>query len=737
MAAAALFAPASFTGHPVIDAVERALIVGFVSYVGAHGRRWAWLTAATIVVIPARGASLVLAVLALLVVVVGTIPKRRSRAVGALGLGLMSNAVLWYPHSAEPWGAALATAAMALVVVSGLPFLRKPKRRLARAMLAATAVLVVLAGIGAVLAVGLSYRNVQTGGTSARNALEEARDGDAETARQDLSTARSEFEAASSRISGPLALPARLVPGLAQQVDAVRTTVDQGRHISATADDLVATADYGRLQYDGQLDLQQVSDLAAPTRRADAALRAAHAELADLQGRWLLPPLRDRVDQFAGDIDEARTDTALAAELLEVTPGLFGGDGPRRYLVVFLTPAELRGSGGFIGSYAELEADDGSVELTRSGRIDDLIAGPNRGNRTIDGPADYLRRYGRFNPAVFLQDVTISPDFPSSASVMAQLYPQAGGAPVDGVIAVDPTGLAALLELTGPVTVDGMDEPLSSDNAVEVLTRSQYLDQPDRAARGEFLAEATRVTFEKLIESSLPAPRTLANTLSPVARAGHLRLWSPDAAEQALFERLGATGDLVIPDGSDGFSVVQQNSGNNKLDAYLERSITYLPKVDADTGVLTAELRIELRNEVPSTDLPAAVVGNTRGLPVGTNLAALTVFTPHTVTSATIDGEAVTLGPGMERGLNAWDTPLLEIPPDGKVVVTMELQGGVDLERGYRLDILPQPVANPDRFTSTVTVVGATISGGENTEKELLDDEPLVAPTRIRVPLES
>jgi len=185
--------------------------------------------------------------------------------------------------------------------------------------------------------------------------------------------------------------------------------------------------------------------------------------------------------------------------------------------------------------------------------------------------------------------------------VLSQLYPQSGGRKVDGVISVDPTGLAALLQLTGKVTVAGLPQPLTAANAVDVLTRSQYLDLPDEAARGEILTEATRVTFKQLTEGSLPAPRRISEALSPAARAGHLRLWSPRAAEQALFTGFGADGSLAIPTGQDGFSLIQQNVGNNKLDAYLHRTITYRSTVDARTGALHATVRVVLTNSVPGT----------------------------------------------------------------------------------------------------------------------------------------
>ena len=266
-AIAAIFAPASLTGASVLDAIERALIAGFVTYIGAHGRRWAWLAAAVAVVVPARGASLALALAALAVLAACGIPRRRPRAWGAVGLGLLVNAVLWYPSEVAPWGTLVGTAAMALVVASGFPHLRSSRRRAAASILIGATALVVLAGIGALVAVGLSYREVQAGGSSARQALNSARDGDADAATTSLDAAQVSFDAAASRLSGPLAAPAALVPGLAQQVGAVQTTVDQGRTITAVADDLVATADYDRLQYDRRLDLTQVEALAAPTAR--------------------------------------------------------------------------------------------------------------------------------------------------------------------------------------------------------------------------------------------------------------------------------------------------------------------------------------------------------------------------------------------------------------------------------------------------------------------------------------
>lgn len=719
---------------PAIDLVERVLLAGGVTYVGAHGRRRTWLLVGGLVALPSSGTSLALVLVGLGVAVWSATRPRRSRRFGAVAVGCFVNAILWYPAHEPPWGVAVGIVAMIALVVSGTPYLRASKRRAVQVSAIAIGSFALVASAMAAVAVLLASADVRSGSDEAKAALEAARDGDGAVAAASLQRAGTSFDDAAARLSGVLAAPAQVVPGVAQQLDAVQTTVDQGRSITAVGDDLVRTADYDRLQYDGRLDLQQIRALQAPTERADDALATADDALRELQQGSLLPPLRTGIDRFADEIDQARRDTAVARSLITTVPQLFGADGERRYLVIFTTPAELRGAGGFIGSYAELLAADGEVSLVRSGRIDDLIEAAPRGARTLSGPDDYVARYGQFQPQDFPQDATLSPNFPSSAEVIAALYPQSGGTEVDGVINADPAGLAALLALTGPIDVEGLDEPLTSENATDLLLRRQYLELGDRAERGEFQAEAFRATFDALVSSSLPAPRTLASTLSPAARGGHLRMWSPDPQEQALFEQLGADGSLAIPEGTDGFSVVQRNVGNNKIDAYLRRTISYDTTVDAATGDLAATLRIELTNDVPQgVALPAAVGDNTRAAPPGTNVTVVTIHTPHVVRSATLDGEPIVLGPGTERDLRAWDTPDLAIPPGETVVLEVELDGGVDLRDGYHLLVLPQPVANPDVLAANLAISGGVDAATGDDAVVLYGPAPMTRPVEATV----
>ena len=268
---------------------------------------------------------------------------------------------------------------------------------------------------------------------------------------------------------------------------------------------------------------------------------------------------------------------------------------------------------------------------------------PNRADRTISGPPEYLTNYSRFQPAYYIQDVTLSPDFPSVAQVMGELYEQTTGHHVDGVIAADPFGLADLLTFTGPVSINGRKEKLTRENAADYLTRQQYLDfdvaegQSDEIERRDALSEVGRETFDQLVNGQHARAHDGSATCS-VPRSRSATSWrtASDPEEEDFFSALGATGRLEPPGDHDAFMLITQNKGNNKIDSYLNRSINYTATLDPSTGELDATAVITLRNDAPASGLPLAIIGNNdQGLPLGTNAMFFEFYSPHLLREAT------------------------------------------------------------------------------------------------------
>src|SRR5439155_16931620 len=238
--------------------------------------------------------------------------------------------------------------------------------------------------------------------------------------------------------------------------------------------------------------------------------------------------------------------------------------------------------GGVIGNFAELGASDGHVTLNRLGRSHDIHQ-PSGGWHIDDAP-DYLNRYSPFSPEDYFQNSTASPDFPTAARVIRQLYHQSGGPVVDGVISLDPIGLAAILGAIGPVKVPSWPEPLTGDNAAQVLLHDQYktYDTPERI---DFLGEVTDQVWIRLTTGNYSLPR-LAHAVSSALTDTHVMVVSLHDEEAKALTGLGTSGE-VPPVRGDFLGVVTQNAGGNKIDYFLRRSVKYQTTIDPERHTLT------------------------------------------------------------------------------------------------------------------------------------------------------
>ncbi|HWI03729.1 MAG TPA: DUF4012 domain-containing protein, partial [Acidimicrobiales bacterium] len=92
-------------------------------------------------------------------------------------------------------------------------------------------------------------------------------------------------------------------------------------------------------------------------------------------------------------------------------------------------------------------------------------------------------------------------DFAFSGRAMADMYRQATGQPVDGVIALDVPALASLLRTVGPVSIEGVGEPVSAGNVGRLLLHDFYQGlgpTSDQTLRRERQGDVVRAVMERL-----------------------------------------------------------------------------------------------------------------------------------------------------------------------------------------------------------------------------------------------
>ena len=672
--------------------------------------------------------ALVLALAGVAVALVAALQDDRSRWMVAFAGGLTGQSALRIPTALpERLPSAIAGFAFVLLVVSAWPNQSRRSRGRYRRIGYVVGGAAVLATVGGAASVFLARADLENGLSNARRGLVAARAGDTSAATPSFERARVELLAAHDTLGGLIALPARAVPVVAQHLEIVRRLTGTASEVAATA---TQTLDGAQLQSfraeGGRIDVQRMRDTDVRVRVAEQALRRARAAIHDAQGPWLYTGILQRGLRFDAELGDAQRTVEDVHRVLDVVPKLLGIDGPRRYLLVVGNPGEARGTGGVFGNFGEVTAENGTLRLVRLVRTEELNkAGIRPDARRISGPPDYVARYAADHIAPIWSNVNLSPHFPSVARVMAELYPQSGGRTVDGVISTDPVALAALLKLTGPVSVESWPEPISSDNAAKLLMFDLYREFGDvpggRKARVGLLGDVTEAVWKALTSTALPPPATVGAALRDSVAGGHLKMWSTRESERQYLDSIGIGGSAAGTIGEDMFGLIVNNADANKIQWFLKRSTTYDVSFDPATRRATTTATIKLTNTAPTSGLAEDLIGNQIRKPVGSSSMLISAFSAGALQEATIQGEPFNLTQAEEFGRevrSAW------IDLAAGETVSLQFSYFVTLSTpDYQITLLRQPQAQ-DQDTTEVhvhlsdgwipsKVIGFSSSGGQ------------------------
>ena len=628
---------------------------------------------------------------------------------------------------------ALAGAPVALLALVGLSAPRprptgwEPHRG---RTLAAGALAVVVSGAIAATAGMLlvdARRSLELGRELATAGLDAARDGDLPRSQELFERADVAFADGSASLRNPVVRVGELLPVLGTNLRSARTMAAVGGDLSSTAVAVAERAGADDLRVvDGRFPVEGAEAVGEELAIALATLRRSSLRIEAVESPLLLSEVREGSRDVGVRIADATRSFEVVAEATRLAPALLGADGDRRWMVAILNPSEQRGAGGLAGDFAELRASNGDVDLVRSISAAEMNQATDHGAQLAALPSVYRTRYEGFRPGRFWQNLSATPDVPTLARGMAEAFPlTVGGGRVDGVITIDPYGIAALLELTGPVIVPGWPAAIGSDNVERILLFDHY-DVLSPEQIDTFQGDVVEAVVDALTEGTLPAPSVIAATLTPAVQGGHLRLWSPERDAQALFERIGADGSLRAPaDGTDFIQLVTQSASESKIDWFLRRSLTYAPVLDPTTGVLTATATVTLANAAPTTGVSSYIIGEADGpTAVGENELRLTLYSPHRPTGVTdAAGTSLPINIGMEQGLFAV-TALVEIPSGQSITLSFRFVGALRPSRGlYELRVGRQPAVAPDAVEVDLEgSAGWVFAGGEPDPAALLTE---------------
>lgn len=465
---------------------------------------------------------------------------------------------------------------------------------------------------------------------------------------------RSHTSAAREAAMDPLWTLASAIPGLGANFGAVADVAISADDVSTLGVAPLVKV-FGTLNWDTLLPSSAGTNLEPIQKASPSVSSAAHAvrtsadRLNRIDGRSLLPQVAEPLARAEEQLQAVTGALDAAADASKIAPGMLGATGPRAYLLMIQNNAEARASGGIPGALAILTLDQGKLTLGEQSTAGEIgVMSP-----TLPVDAEQQQIYsGRLGK--YMQDVNLTPDFPTTAAMAQSMWEKKTGRRVDGVISIDPVALGYLLDATGPVQISnpelaalaggGLPTELDGKNVVPTLLSDVYAKIEQPKLQDAYFAGVAQEIFAALSNGKGEA-KGLVEGMTRGTAEGRVLVWSGKSDEQAIIAKYPLSGSIAGPSVSPAQFGVYFNDGTGaKMDYYVKRTVQLVEECTADEyGQLT--VRITSTNTAPAdaaTSLPAYVTGDGAfGVRPGTVQTNVIAYGPvqANVETAMVDGK--------------------------------------------------------------------------------------------------
>ncbi|MBP7832223.1 MAG: DUF4012 domain-containing protein [Candidatus Levybacteria bacterium] len=309
-----------------------------------------------------------------------------------------------------------------------------------------------------------------------------------------------------------------------------------------------------------------------------------------LAHRYNLPELNDL--RNSPDFKES----ALFLSLFPVVSQIAGYEGEKSYVLLLQNSNELRPTGGFIGSVGYVTLENGKIKSLLIEDVYDLD-GQLKGHVE---PHYIIRR--NLQPSLYLRDSNFNPDFDVTASTSAFLYNTESKRRIDGIISIDTQVLKKVIEVIGPISLEGQSISLSSENAVSMLQDSIHDDYFEGSTEKKQLLSELVKRLLVVLESDSEKRMMLIGSIPELIQSKHILFSFPSKTQQQVFVSNGFAGslkDMRLPvyDIPDYLSINEANISVNKVNEFVSRKVTYSALLDQKTVKSDAFLEISNKGD--------------------------------------------------------------------------------------------------------------------------------------------
>ncbi len=286
-------------------------------------------------------------------------------------------------------------------------------------------------------------------------------------------------------------------------------------------------------------------------------------------------------EQIQNRLPELLESLNVVNQLIDSTFAILGYDFPKRYLFLFQNNNELRGTGGFLGSFALVDVDDGKIANMEV-----------PGGGLYDLKHDFLEKIISPQPMHLLGtpwmpwDHNWWPDFPTSAQKLLWSFEKSGWPTYDGVIAINATVLPKILEVVGNIELPAYNQLLTPDNVILALQHEAEFEYDREENRPKkIIGDLLPVLIDRLLD--IPTDQLLPTllTFNESFSKKDIQLFFTKENLQNQAQKFGWTGELKDYE-KDYLMVVRTNIAGGKTDLVIDQNIQHFSYIQEDGSLV-------------------------------------------------------------------------------------------------------------------------------------------------------
>jgi len=336
-----------------------------------------------------------------------------------------------------------------------------------------------------------------------------------------------------------------------------------------------------------------------------ANLEIASMDINQISGNGLFFPFKTKINEVKAQLKSIVGFSDQAVIASQIVPAIFGYPQKSTFLVMLENSDELRPTGGFLGTYGILQTSNGDITRFDTHDIYHMDM-PLEANKSFNvTPPEPIAKY--LNKKWYFRDANWSPDWPRSADQIEWFYKQENSLltgknqinnfsdDFTGVIAVTPNFVKSILELVGPVYVNG--EEYNKDNFSNFLEYKVEQDFSNQDVsswqRKEIIGAVLEQVKIKLFNLNYGQWITAFKKLNDNISQKNILTYFNSPALEELAKNLQVGGEIKNVD-SDYLMVVDSNMAALKTDSVMDKNISYT--LEEKTDGFYAKLKVDYKN---------------------------------------------------------------------------------------------------------------------------------------------